>query len=130
MPGRCDFPPVISPCCRTREELIEKLGNVGVTPAMKGNVIGEHVTYEYPSSNVTPEAQRIEVYGYARGESVDALLVRVDGEALRDNGTPFHITLSVAPGHKPVEAGALADRAISAGDYTRVEPFEIDAIRF
>ena len=50
MPGRCDFPPVISPCCRTREELIEKLGNVGVTPAMKGNVIGEHVTYEYPSS--------------------------------------------------------------------------------
>ena len=83
-----------------------------------------------PSSNVAPEAQRIEVYGYARGESVDALLVRVDGEALRDNGTPFHITLSVAPGHKPVEAGALADRAISAGDYTRVEPFEIDAIRF
>lgn len=47
------------------------------------------------------------VYGVHRSPDHEALLVRIGGETLRPDGTPFFLTLSTGPGVAPVRAGEV-----------------------
>lgn len=77
-------------------------------------VVCHHITVEF---NLTDEsAQRLqeelagadlEVVGYALGDGVEALVVRVNGSERRPDGKIYHITLSLGDGHKPVESNGL-----------------------
>jgi len=83
------------------------------TPSFK-KVICQHVTVEFNLDEV--KAQRLQeelqgadlqVIGYQRGNGVECLVVSVNDNPKRPDGKTYHITLSLAEGHKPVESNAL-----------------------
>ena len=49
----------------------------------------------------------LQVIGYQTGNGVDCLVVSVNDNPKRPDGKTFHVTLSLADGHKPVESNAL-----------------------
>lgn len=49
----------------------------------------------------------LEVVGYQSGEGIDCVAVEVNGSTHRPDGSTYHITISLAPGHKPFESNAL-----------------------
>jgi hypothetical protein len=61
----------------------------------------DHITIQYPCDDEGAlfEPQNIEVIGHANdGQGLEALLVLIDGQTFRDDGNPWHITLSLDTG--------------------------------
>lgn len=57
----------------------------------------------------------IKVIGLALDATgVEALHVSVDGRTIREDGKPYHITRSLAPGHSASESMAVVEKAIAA----------------
>lgn len=82
-------------------------------PSFK-KVVCHHVTVEFNLDE--QKAQRLQeelqgadlqVIGYQTGDGVDCLVVAVNDNTKRPDGKTYHITLSLGPGHKPVESNAL-----------------------
>lgn len=77
-------------------------------------VMCQHVTVEF---NLTEEKLErlqeelagadLEVIGHQTGNGVECLVVTVNSNPKRPDGKTYHITLSLAEGHKPVESNAL-----------------------
>lgn len=47
------------------------------------------------------------VVGYTNDSGLEALVVEVNGGTQREDGSTYHVTLSLAPGRKPVESNAV-----------------------
>ena len=49
----------------------------------------------------------LQVVGFQTGDGVECLVVEVNGSSRRPDSGCYHITLSLAEGHKPVESNLL-----------------------
>jgi hypothetical protein len=83
-----------------------------------------HVTCRYPDPDVAPAATVVAT-ALLVGEHVDCVLVTVDGAEWSSDPTPrrYHLTLSVADGHKPVESNDLVAAALAGDPKVTVIPF-------
>lgn len=81
-------------------------------PAQFANVIAHHVTYVYdvPSDTPLPEPKT----GYVVGEIVDngvqAVVVEIDGDTVRQDGCRYHVTVSLDEGRFAEQAKHLTLR--------------------
>ena len=83
-------------------------------PQFKGKILCHHVTIEF---NLTEdsyaklpeelEGADLQVIGHQTGKGVECLVVSVNDNPKRPDGKYYHITLSLSPGHKPVESNQL-----------------------
>lgn len=85
-------------------------------PPKYEQVICHHVTVQFGVPEGTPKPsmpRSIKIIGYVdSGDGVEALAVSVDGETVRPDGNSlYHITLSLAPGRRPVESNKYITQA-------------------
>jgi hypothetical protein len=97
-------------------------------PPRFGDVICHHVTVRFgvpASAKWLPQAAALLVLGHVNDDSLEALIVSVNGTTTRPDGQTYHITLSLdrSKGRKPVDANGL----IASAGWRSVEPFAIDA---
>jgi GNAT superfamily N-acetyltransferase/RNA:NAD 2'-phosphotransferase (TPT1/KptA family) len=93
------------------------------------DVIAHHVTFQFGVSKDAPEPPpaTLVVEGYASDESLEALIVSVDGKTERPDGSTYHITLSLdrSQGRTPKDSNAV----IKANGWHPVEhPFAIQVV--
>lgn len=87
------------------------------------DVIAHHVTYQFGSNEAPPPAS-IVVVGYTSDDSLECLVVSVDGSTERPDGSTYHITLSLdrSQGRKPVDSNAVIEK----NGWTPIEqPFDV-----
>jgi len=93
---------------RARAELLSKF------PPKFPDVICHHVTERFgvPNGFQAPNDSNVTVVGYASDDSLEALVVEVDGARERKDGKVYHITLSLdrSQGRKPVESNDVIGR--------------------
>lgn len=80
------------------------------------DLIAHHITYKFgvkPSEPLPPESDEIYVIGHVSQDGVQALLVCIDGEVDRSDGSLYHITWSIdrSRGKKPVDSNKIIHRA-------------------
>ena len=78
-------------------------------PPVYPDVIAHHVTYQFPSTTMPPSVSA-KIVGYVDdGEGVQALVVEIDGETEKANGSAYHITWSIdkSKGRKPVDSNTV-----------------------
>jgi hypothetical protein len=86
-------------------------------PPKYPDVIAHHVTLAHPSECPEPselgKSVSIKVIGHIEDDSLETLVVEVNGKVGRPDGKVFHITWSLdrSKGRKPVESNALIARA-------------------
>jgi hypothetical protein len=90
------------------------------------DVIAHHVTVNFgiqPSTPI-PSPARIVAIGYISDDSLEAVIVTVNGKSFRSDGKRYHITLSLDynKGRRPVDSNGL----IAGKQFTEIEPFEIE----
>jgi hypothetical protein len=99
-------------------------------------VKAEHITVAFDQSSdepLPPCIVAIEVTGYSvdpRG--IEALLVSIDGQTIRGDGSLYHITLSLDdrstnPATNEVYQSVDSNRLIQSGPVVALAPFQIDA---
>lgn len=95
-------------------------------PPFYKKVIAHHITVKFgvPCDTPPPEMpNKIQVVGYINsGDGVEGLLVAIDGNTKRDDGSKYHITMSLNPDRKPVETNNYVDNAV------KIHPIDIDVI--
>jgi len=107
----------------SRKELHSKF------PPKYDDFIGHHITYQFGVSSDTElptNSEDINVIGYADdGESIEALVVEINGTTTRQDGKIYHITWSLdrSKGRKPVDSNKL----ISEMGWTTINPIKISA---
>lgn len=103
-------------------KLIEKF------PPKYSKILAHHITVKFgvPSDTPPPPDAEIKVVGYAdSGDGLEALVVSVNGETVREDGKFYHITWSLEPNkYKPVDSGDL----IKHGKWTLMLSTPISAI--
>lgn len=106
----------------SRKKLKEKF------PPKYPDFIGHHVTLEFGvpfDTKLVPEKPKsIEVVGYKNNpDGLEALVVAVDGETKRKDGSTYHITWSLDRSKhiKPVDSNKL----LKSG-FDKIEPIKID----
>jgi len=86
------------------------------------NVKAHHITHLYDSPSEVPKApESIKVVGIAENESVQALVVEIDGSIKRPDGKIYHITLSLGKGAKANDSNDLLSKG-----FKKVSPVEIE----
>ena len=50
----------------------------------------------------------VKVHGYGCSDKIEAIMVSVNGEKDRDDGSFYHVTLSLEPPAKPVDSNKLS----------------------
>ena len=79
-------------------------------------VICHHVTMEF---NLTAQKlkefqaafsddPKVRVVGFAKGDGIECAAVSIDGVKRRNDGSFYHVTMSLEPPHKPVESNKLS----------------------
>lgn len=78
-------------------------------PPIFPDVIAHHVTLETDNRHI-PDNAEIEIVGYVRNDTIEAMVVSVNGETTRPDGSVYHITWSIDRdrGATPAQAGELA----------------------
>jgi hypothetical protein len=83
-------------------------------PPKYENVVADHVTLRTGATPETPLPREVEaeVVGHADdGESLECLVVSIDGTTDRPDGSTYHITWSLGPGRRARESNdVLRDR--------------------
>ena len=101
-------------------------------PPRYENVVADHVTLRTGATGATslPAKPDATVVGRADDEdSLECLVVALDGTTDRPDGSTFHITWSLGPGRKARESNdVLRDRGWDVIDVAI--PIEIDPARF
>ena len=108
-----------------REPLLQRF------PPKYDKVIADHVTLRTGATPDTPLPRRPEarVVGYASDESLECLVVELDGTTDRPDGSTYHITWSLGPRRKARESNdVLRDRGWQPID--RPIPIELLPARF
>ena len=104
--------------------LLDAISAAGITPVFD-TVVAHHVTHRYPNPEQAPNAQ-LAIVGHVIGDGVEALVVTVNGSTVRADGSTYHMTLSLADGHKPAESNAV----IASHPVTPIDPISFDSIAF
>ena len=111
---------VLSPSARA--EVLKRF------PPKFPDVIAHHVTRQFGVSGNAAyiEPAQVEVVAYVCDESLEALVVAVNGTINRPDGKVFHITLSLdkSKGRKPVDSNAVIKDL--KNELVDVETFEIE----
>jgi len=84
-----------------REQLLDRF------PPKYGRAIADHVTLQAGASAQTPPPREVnaEIVGRADdGDSLECLVVALDGSTDRPDGSTYHITWSLGPGRKAKES--------------------------
>ncbi|HEV8406945.1 MAG TPA: hypothetical protein VGQ34_03335 [Sphingomicrobium sp.] len=94
---------------------IERQLLLGQFPPKYENVVADHVTLRSGATSNTPLPQRPEssnVVGHADdGQSLECLVVEIDGTTNRPDGSTYHITWSLGPGRRARQSNdRLQDR--------------------
>jgi hypothetical protein len=83
-------------------------------PPQYENVVADHVTLRVGATPETPLPREVEaeIVGQADdGESLECLVVSIDGSTDRPDGSTYHITWSLGPGRRARESNdVLRDR--------------------
>ena len=83
-------------------------------PPLYAEVVADHVTLRVGASAKTPLPRKpvARIVGRADdGESLECLVVELDGTTVRPDGSTYHITWSLGPGRKARESNdVLRDR--------------------
>ena len=94
-----------------RESLLERF------PPRYGEVIADHVTLRTGANPDTPLPREVEARIVGRaddGDSLECLVVELDGTTDRPDGSTYHITWSLGPGRKARESNdVLRDKGWS-----------------
>ena len=98
-----------------------------VFPPKFSDFIGHHVTWQFgvdPDTAELPSDSNIRVVGYAGDDSLECLVVEVNGSIRRPDRATLHITWSLDrnAGRKPVDSNEL----LKAG-YQAIRPINIQA---
>jgi hypothetical protein len=93
------------------------------------DVVAHHVTDTFGVpfvSGYTPPPSVVEVVGYSCDESLECLVVEVNGAAKRGDGKLYHITLSLDrnAGRRPVQSNVLLEEK----GFVIVPPFALDTV--
>ncbi|MGN6057761.1 MAG: hypothetical protein ACTHOI_04175 [Sphingomicrobium sp.] len=100
-------------------------------PPKYGNVIADHVTLRVGATPKTPLPRKPQsrIVGRADdGESLECLVVEMDGTTGRPDGSTYHITWSLGPGRKARESNdVLRDQGWQALDPV---PLDLQPARF
>ena len=107
---------------KTKKKLIVAFSQV------YSKVIAHHITVEFGVSSDAPppEVASIEVVGSIDSEDgLQALVVSVNGNTVRSDGSIYHITWSLSPGrYKPVDSNNL----LKTKGYIPCEPLVISTV--
>lgn len=76
------------------------------------NFIGHHVTLEFgiDQPEILIQPKKVEIVGRTFDEGVEAFVVSIDGSTKRKDGGTYHLTWSLANGHKPFESNKLIEK--------------------
>jgi hypothetical protein len=109
-----------------RERLLERF------PPKYERSVADHVTLQAGASDDTPLPREVsaEIVGRADdGESLECLVVAIDGTTDRPDGSTYHITWSLGPGRKAKESNdVLRERGWEHLD--RPIPIDIEPAKF
>ena len=98
-------------------------------PPKYENVIADHVTLRVGGQDLPPKPAA-EVVGRADdGQSLECLVVELDGATGRPDGSTYHITWSLGPGRRPIESNDL----LREQGWERISapiPVELEPARF
>jgi hypothetical protein len=84
-----------------REQLLQRF------PPKYENVIADHVTLRVGGSDLPPKPAA-QIVGHADdSESLECLVVELDGTTDRPDGSTYHMTWSLGPGRKAIESNDL-----------------------
>lgn len=106
---------------KSRRELKKKF------PPKYPDFIGHHVTLRFGVSKDTPKPKApatVEVVGYKDdGKGAEALVVAINGNTERLDGSTYHITWSIdrSAGRKPVDSNSIL-----MGGFDKVTPISIN----
>lgn len=97
-------------------------------PPRYSNFIGHHVTVKFgvPADTEAPDPAELKALGRVdNGQGLEALVVTVNGEKNRDDGSIYHVTWSIDPdsGFKPKDSNDL----VKFRQYTLTMPVPFDA---
>lgn len=90
-------------------ELTERSRNMllGLYLPKYKRVLAHHVTYKFGTNDpsLIPEVSKFQVVGYVcDGYGIEGLVISIDGNTKREDGSTYHITWSLDPAtHKPVQ---------------------------
>ena len=101
-------------------------------PPVYERTIADHVTLVVGASPETPLPREVtaEVVGRADdGESLECLVVAIDGTTDRPDGSTYHITWSLGPGRKARESNDVL-REQGWDDLDAPIPVQLDPARF
>jgi hypothetical protein len=89
-----------------RSQLLERF------PPKYDNVIADHVTLRVGATELPPKPAA-QIIGRADdGDSLECLVVELDGTTDRPDGSTYHITWSLGPGRKAIESNdVLSDQS-------------------
>lgn len=88
----------------SRKRLLERF------PPRFSQIEAQHITYDYGVSaaeKLPPTPKIIEVVGYASDDSIECVVVEVDGQVFRCDGQVYHVTLSREPHRRARESNDL-----------------------
>jgi hypothetical protein len=109
-----------------RERLLERF------PPKYERAVADHVTLQSGASDDTPLPREVtaEIVGRADdGESLECLVVALDGTTDRPDGSTYHITWSLGPGRRAKESNdVLRERGWEHLD--RPIPIDIEPAKF
>ena len=88
----------------------ERARLLALFPPAYDTVVAHHVTLAFGvrADAPLPAARAGRIIGIADdGEGVQALVVEIEGATARPDGSTFHVTWSLGPGRRPVEANQV-----------------------
>jgi hypothetical protein len=94
----------------------------------KFNLVAHHVTVEFdvPEDTPVPGYAELKVVGYASDDTLEALVVSVNGTTTRKDGSTYHLTWSKTSDRSSAESNAV----IAQNGWTKVGPFDMWATPF
>ena len=109
-----------------REQLLEHF------PPKYADVVADHVTLRVGATPETPLPREVEAVIVGRaddGDSLECLVVSIDGTTDRPDGSTYHITWSLGPGRRARESNdVLRDRGWKALE--KPIPVQLEPARF
>lgn len=88
------------------------------------HVVAQHVTLKYGAneSESIPDVRSAKVIGYAFNDSIECVVVEIEGTPRRPDGGIYHITLSHNENARPVDSNTL----LRESGFSAVEEFALE----
>ena len=109
-----------------REALLQRF------PPKYEKIIADHVTLRAEATPATPLPRKPDARIVGRaddGQSLECMVVALDGTTDRPDGSTYHITWSLGPGRKPIQSNDLL-RDQGWQEISAPIPIELEPARF